>query len=483
MNFTLPTALVERAQSLPPYSLLANQLLSAPLPHGLIRPIRVLTTQLSTNLDPHLGFIGLALAIVICIIWICYQVGQEAKAHSEQVKNYKVLELAYQDAAALNDILRKANEDLQGRNDHLSSTLSSTFDVIIRQGDRVQELTRDFEQVTERSEFFEGSCKVLVLENNRLAQVNTNLRGQNHNLGCQLNASKTRCNRLLGEVDKYGTRNQQLEDAAKVLQSERNEAVQELGSVKCDHDALAQRAEDYQIRAGNSEKAHADSQSEVERMVAENSRLATVHRDTKLRHEQEKAEMTEQLAKANKELHGLKSLPKSTKPPKSAAQKQLENENAKLKSDLKQGEQEKEALRKANEDSSSRFESLEEKWKQSQEEAEAARVTINRLEEQANERETARDAQEKKSRAELDVLVSEKSTAEMELKTAKEEKCALAKKVTELSTPSPPSRQNAQGMNDTLRPRISLISQFLALPMLTISQLPSSPLHTNLCRA
>ncbi|KAI4244788.1 MAG: hypothetical protein L6R42_010355, partial [Xanthoria sp. 1 TBL-2021] len=241
----------------------------------------------------------------------------------------------------------------------------------------------------------------------------------------------------------------QLEDAAKVLQSERNEAVQELGSVKCDHDALAQRAEDYQIRAENSEKAHADSQSEVERMVAENSRLATVHRETKLRHEQEKAEMTEQLAKANKELHGLKSLPKSTKPPKSAAQKQLENENAKLKSDLKQGEQEKEALRKANEDSSSRFESLEEKWKQSQEEAEAARVTINRLEDEANERETARDAQETKSRAELDLLVSEKSTAEMELKTAKEEKCALAKKVTELSTPSPPSSQNAQASFNT----------------------------------
>ncbi|KAI4254424.1 MAG: hypothetical protein L6R42_007191, partial [Xanthoria sp. 1 TBL-2021] len=113
-------------------------------------------------------------------------------------------------------------------------------------------------------------------------------------------------------------------------------------------------------------------------------------------------------------------------------------------SDLKQGKQEKEVLRKANEDSSSRFESLEEKWKQSQDEAEAARVTINRLENEANERETARDAQEKKSRAELDVLVSEKSTAEMELKTAKEEKCALAKKVSELSTASPPSSQNAQ---------------------------------------
>ncbi|KAL9033271.1 MAG: hypothetical protein Q9180_006035 [Flavoplaca navasiana] len=78
----------------------------------------------------------------------------------------------------------------------------------------------------------------------------------------------------------------------------------------------------------------------------------------------------------------------------------------------------------------------------------------------ANEYQTkAKTCEEALAKSQLEVkrMLAEKDSTAMELKKAKEEMEALAKKVAALSTARPPPSQPAPGMDDTLRPPKSLI--------------------------
>ncbi|KAL8645146.1 MAG: hypothetical protein Q9226_007431 [Calogaya cf. arnoldii] len=532
MNITFPTALAEAAQSLVPLSLLAGHWPPPPFLHDIIGYTNV-SAQLSTIFDSQLGFIGVALIIValVFIIRRCCPKGPEAKAQSGQAQEYHLLENAWLDAMVLNDIIRKDRVDLQRRNDHLTNLVWSAFGTINSQS---EDFARCMKQATEESkakcEKLEGNICALVSVNHKLAgtvdecnarykqfnenmtaeiadamgimasmetdydnldqqyqnsasqnqglvQANHNLNGQNRDLDNKLRASKAKCSNLMQENTDYKARNQQLEQSSNDLQSEKDKTEQELLNVKGERDVLAQKAEDIRIKAETSEKARADSVEHV-------------------RHTQEKGgkdDVNKKLVNANKELRNLQSQIKSSKSSKSADEKKLEdknaslerrltqvnqekkkleNEKAELDRGLTQAEQDRQAIQKHKEDLSNRFNTMEEELNESQEKAKADKLTIQRLGDEAQQRQedriiedsqlTARLEKEQenlwaahyhglleKSREGLGIVVAKKSAVEMELKTAKEDKDALARQVTELSTTSPPSCHNAPASFNT----------------------------------
>ncbi|KAL8782787.1 MAG: hypothetical protein Q9213_005111 [Squamulea squamosa] len=394
-------------------------------------------------------------------------------------EQYKALDAGYQNALSDNDDLRKTKKDLKNQNHGLRSTLGSTEDSLTQKilvlDDTVQNLMENLQQATTKSETLDCKCQSLTSENGKLQQINRDLESQNRDLGNQnrnldnaLKALEIDCDHLTGEVANYQARDQQLEVTTNVIRSERDEAVQELGIVKKHRDELTRKAETQRLRAQDGEKALTNSQEDVKRLMAENSELKTTSRDAKLLHKQEKEELNEQLAKVKKELDDHKAQTKGKQPPQSATKKNLEAENATLKSKLDQVKQD---LYKVNEDSSTKAKSMEEQLKQAEDRAlqledEAFDKETARLNDETTLKATIREGVEqrdmlishydgliavleKKHQDEVEAMVVKRTAIETELEKAKGEIGVLAKQVNEQLTANSPSSQETPASFNT----------------------------------